>query len=106
PRAHRHAAHEDGEDQGLRIRGVAEEELEVVRPDRFVDETREPRRGEERDQGRPDEALHAPRNLAEGRGCPKGKCFGGSTLNRSDGGRKLTALPGWRNGRRGALKTP
>src|SRR5438445_278595 len=38
PRPERHPAHEDRHDEGLRMRRMSEEELQVVRPDRLVDE--------------------------------------------------------------------
>src|SRR5215207_3331433 len=38
PRAPGHAAHEDREHQCLRVRRVTQEELDVVRPDRFVNQ--------------------------------------------------------------------
>ena len=41
PRPERHAAHESGEHEGLGKGGCAEEEFQVVRPDRFVDEAGE-----------------------------------------------------------------
>ena len=43
PRSNRHAPHENGEHERLCVRGVAQEELQVVRPDRFVDQPREAR---------------------------------------------------------------
>jgi hypothetical protein len=46
-RAGRHAAHEHREDQRLRVRRVAQEELQVMRPDRLVDESGKARSGEE-----------------------------------------------------------
>ena len=36
PRSAGHAAHEQNQDQGLRVRGVANNQLEVVRPDGFI----------------------------------------------------------------------
>src|SRR5204862_104900 len=39
-RADRHAAEEDDQDDDLRVRTVADEQAQVPRPDRFVDETR------------------------------------------------------------------
>src|SRR5262245_54248791 len=47
PGADRHPAHEQGEHQRLRVRRVAEEQLEVMAPDRLVDEARETGYGEE-----------------------------------------------------------
>ena len=47
PGAERHAAHEDRQHQRLRVGGVAEEELEVVRPDRLVDQAGEARERED-----------------------------------------------------------
>ena len=43
PCADGHAAHENRENEGLRVRGVPEKELQVVRPDRLVYEPREAR---------------------------------------------------------------
>ena len=42
PGSQRHAAHEDGEHQGLRVGGMAQEEFQVVRPDGFVNQSGEP----------------------------------------------------------------
>ena len=47
PRAQGHPAHEDPEHEGLRVGRMPQEELEVVAPDRLVDEARETRQGEE-----------------------------------------------------------
>ncbi len=44
----RHPAHEDGEDERLRMRGVTEKELEAARPDRFVDQSGKARGEEDR----------------------------------------------------------
>ncbi len=41
PGAERHAAHEDRQHECLRVRRVAQEQLQVVRPDRLVDEAGE-----------------------------------------------------------------
>ncbi|MBI2320050.1 MAG: hypothetical protein HYU75_24380 [Betaproteobacteria bacterium] len=51
PGADRHAAHEQGEHQRLRIGRVAEKELEIVAPDRLVDEPGESGDGEQREIG-------------------------------------------------------
>ena len=50
--AERHAAHEHDQHQRLRVRRVAQEKLEVVRPDRFVDQAGEARGGEQRVESR------------------------------------------------------
>ena len=54
-RADRHAAEEDDEDDDLSVRAVADEEAEVARPDRLVDE---PRRAG-KDEDRVEESEHA-----------------------------------------------
>src|SRR5688572_364528 len=58
PGAQGHAAHEDREDQGLGVCGVAEEELEVVAPDRLVDQPGEARDGEKGEEDGDGGALH------------------------------------------------
>jgi len=50
PRPQGEPAHEDGEHQRLRVRGVPEEQLQIVRPDGLVDQTGETRRGEQGEQ--------------------------------------------------------
>jgi hypothetical protein len=45
-RAGRHAAHEHHQHERLRVSGVAEEKLEVMRPDGFVDQAGESGRRE------------------------------------------------------------
>src|ERR1700690_618613 len=42
PGSNRHSSHEDGEHESLRIGGMAEEEIEVVRPDGLVNKPGEP----------------------------------------------------------------
>ncbi|TMH88808.1 MAG: hypothetical protein E6H44_09035 [Betaproteobacteria bacterium] len=40
--ADRHAAHEHGKDERLRVRRMAEKQLQVLRPDRLVDQPGKP----------------------------------------------------------------
>ena len=50
PCADCHAADKYDQNDRLRVRSVTDEELEVIRPDRFVDQAAEARHGEEREQ--------------------------------------------------------
>src|SRR5262249_32080353 len=59
PRAERHAAHEGREHERLGERGRAEEQLQIVRPDRLVDQAGEARQREKGEQ-QPDVALQGP----------------------------------------------
>ena len=52
-RSERQPPHEDGHDERLRVSGMSEEELQVMRPDRFVDEAGESGRREETVEDRP-----------------------------------------------------
>jgi hypothetical protein len=58
PGADRHPAHEERKHQSLRVRRVAEEKLEVVAPDRLVDQPREPGDGEEQEKYAAGDAPH------------------------------------------------
>ncbi|MGP8114570.1 MAG: hypothetical protein ACLQFT_19580 [Steroidobacteraceae bacterium] len=61
PGSKRHSSHEDGEHEGLRVGGMAEEEFEVVRPDGLVNQSGEPGYDEYREQQPPSheiECLH------------------------------------------------
>ena len=47
-RADRHSTEEDGEHEDLGVRAVADEQRQIARPDRFVNEARGARQREER----------------------------------------------------------
>ena len=62
PRADGHSSHEDGQDERLRVRGVSQEQLQVMRPDGFVDESGESGSGKQCEEQRASPARR-PRNV-------------------------------------------
>src|SRR5229473_943891 len=61
PRSDRHPAHEERQHQRLRVGRVADEEFEVVAPDRFVDEPGKAGYGEEQKKYAAGDAAHVDR---------------------------------------------